>query len=194
MEIRYGFKDTTGLDNSDYTASLAIDGSENVYVTGYSWGNGTFYDYATVKYSTVFRTLLLIVLIEGFYNNITNKIISDTVRVYLRNSTVPYDIVDSAKTVLDSNGNATLNFFNASNSIPYYIVIKHRNSIETWSSGANSFLLNNLTYNFTTAATKAYGNNQKQIDASPIQFGIYSGDVNEDGKFRLINLFRRRRC
>jgi len=60
-------------------------------------------------------------------------------------------------------------------------MIKHRNSIETWSSGGNSFLLNNLTYNFTTAANKAYGSNQKQIDTSPLQFGIYSGDVNQDG-------------
>ncbi len=42
-------------------------------------------------------------------------------------------------------------------------------------------LLNNLSYNFTTAANKSYGSNQKQIDLSPIQFGLYSGDVNEDG-------------
>jgi len=163
-------------NSSDFPYSLAVDGSGNVYVTGH--GGGV---YTTIKYSSVPRTLHLTALIEGLYNNITNKMISDTVRVYLRNSTAPYDIVDSARTVLDSTGNVTLNFFNVSNSTPYYIVIKHRNSIETWSSGGNSFLLNNLTYYFTTAANKAYGSNQKQIDASPLQFGIYSGDVNQNG-------------
>ncbi|MEO6695111.1 MAG: dockerin type I domain-containing protein, partial [Ignavibacteria bacterium] len=34
---------------------------------------------------------------------------------------------------------------------------------------------------FTTAAAKAFGDNMKQVDLSPIRFGIYSGDVNQDG-------------
>jgi len=40
-----------GPGNSfDIARALAIDGSNNVYVTGYSYGNGTNYDYATIKY------------------------------------------------------------------------------------------------------------------------------------------------
>jgi hypothetical protein len=36
----------------DYAYSLAVDGGGNVYVTGMSWGIGTYYDYATIKYDT----------------------------------------------------------------------------------------------------------------------------------------------
>lgn len=39
-------------NNSDYAASMAVDGSGNVYVTGWSGGGSTFDDYATIKYNS----------------------------------------------------------------------------------------------------------------------------------------------
>jgi len=154
---------------------IAVYGLQKVYVIYSASG-----DYGTIKYSQRL-TLNLKTLIEGFYNHISNKMIRDTARVYLRNANPPYAVVDSAKSYLDSNGHCLLSFLNAANSTPYYIVIKHRNSIETWSSSAMSFTSNSLTYDFTTAASQAYGNNIKQVDTSPLRFAIYSGDVTQDG-------------
>ena len=127
------------------------------------------------------KQLNLTMLIEGFYNSSTDLMIPDTVRVYLRNSSSPYAIVDSAKAYLNNTGAGTYSFSNASNGVNYYIQLKHRNSIETWSNTTPSFLSNTLTYNFTSAITQAFGNNMQQIDNTPVNFGIYSGDVNQDG-------------
>jgi uncharacterized delta-60 repeat protein len=41
-----------GVADDDGAWAMAVDGSENIYVTGYSWGNGTSSDYATIKYDS----------------------------------------------------------------------------------------------------------------------------------------------
>ena len=126
-------------------------------------------------------SLNLTMFIEGSYNNGSNSMIADTLRVVLRNSTSPYAIVDSAKSVLSSSGNAAFNYYNAVNGVQYYLVLSHRNSIETWSKTAQQFTASALSYNFSTANTQAFGDNLIQVDTSPIRFAIYGGDVNQDG-------------
>jgi len=124
------------------------------------------------------KNLQLTALIEGFYDNLTNTMTGDTVKVYLRNIFSPYPLVDSAKDYLNSSGAGSLNFQNAANSTSYYVIVKHRNSIETWGAGGNSFVNHSLTYNFTTSSAQAFGNNMKQKGS---RWTVFSGDVNQDG-------------
>ena len=115
-------------------------------------------------------------LIEGFYNGSTMK--PDTVTIELRNTSAPYSLVDQAKIFLNSSGQGSAKFYNAVNGSPYYLVVKHRNAVETWSASAQTFTANSLTYDFTTSSSKAYGNNLKLIGS---KWCIYGGDVNQDG-------------
>lgn len=59
-----------------------------------------------------------------------------------------------------------------------WLVVNHRNSIQTWSS-APILVTNNGLYNFSTAASQAFGDNQVMVD--PGVYAIYSGDVTQDG-------------
>ncbi len=128
-------------------------------------------------------TLNLTVIMEGFYDqSLNNMRMSDTAKIYLRSSAFPYSIVDSSSGVI--NFSTLTGSFRISNAPTgnYYITVKHRNTIETWSSSPVSHTsLSTFSYNYTNALSQAYGNNQIQADASPVRYAIYSGDVNQDG-------------
>jgi hypothetical protein len=104
---------------------------------------------------------------------------ADTVKVFLRNISAPYAKADSSTAVLNANGLASVKFFNAANG-SYYLVISHRNSIETWSKtgGENLAKGSALNYDFSTAQNRAYGNNMVLKGS---KWCIFSGDVNQDG-------------
>ena len=128
-------------------------------------------------------TLNLRMLIEGFYNNASNTMVADTVTVFLRLGSSPFPIIDSAKAVVSAAGTGTYTFLNAINDQLYYVELKHRNSIETWSGTAVNFSGNNMNYTFFFNISSAYGNNMKLIDEFPDidKYGIFSGDINQDG-------------
>lgn len=118
-------------------------------------------------------------LMEGFWNG-TNQI-SDTIKAYLAQSTSPYNFVDTTRVPLNNNGTGLL-IFPKVESGNYYLVITHRNHIEVWTA-APQVLARETTsfssYNFSTAATKAYGTNSLKIIGTV--YVAYGGDVNQDG-------------
>ncbi len=106
--------------------------------------------------------------------------IADRVALRFHNATSPYDLAYEVSNIdLLTNGLLSINNFPCNISGNYYIVIKHRNSIETWSalpfdfSGEGPF-----SYDFSTAASQAYGNNQKLMG---MVYAIWGGNPNQDG-------------
>jgi hypothetical protein len=78
--------------------------------------------------------------------------------------------------ILQTNGVATAVFPNLNG--PHYIAIRHRNAMETWSANPVT-IADVVSYDFTTAANKAYGSNQVHMGGGV--YAMWSGDVNQDG-------------
>lgn len=131
-------------------------------------------------------TLGLTLFIQGFLNPNNNTQVPDSVNIYLRTASSPYSIVDFSKGVVSSNGTITTNFLNTLTG-NYYIVVKHRNSIETWSKSGGVNLTSGTTtaYNFSSSISQAYGNN---LILKGSKYCIYSGDSNRDGSVDVSDL------
>ena len=130
-------------------------------------------------------TLNLKLFIEGFYsavNTMRSPLLSsncDSIDVRLCSAVSPYSILYTTKDAFNTSGNGVFKFPGAALGSSYYIVLKHRNSLETWSASPVSFATTTVSYDFTTAANKAFGSNQIEMSAGV--WAIRSGDVNQDG-------------
>jgi hypothetical protein len=97
--------------------------------------------------------------IEGIYgynnslvpvSDATNApLTADTISVSLYSSAFPYNYITTRKSVLDVAGNASVSFPSIYSGGNYYLVINHRNSIETWSRNPVLLPLGGINYNFT---------------------------------------------
>jgi hypothetical protein len=114
--------------------------------------------------------------------------IADKVGVELHNSTLPYGIFYEVNDIdLHTDGTLQVNDLPANTSGSYYIAIKHRNSIQTWSALPYSFAgAGPFSYDFSTAASQAYGSNQK--DMGDGYFAIFTGDVDQDGGISVVDM------
>ena len=93
------------------------------------------------------------------------------------------------KVVLKTDGTVKITYPPDLYGRSFYIAIKHRNSIQTWSSQPIYFS-GNMTYDFTNSSLSAYSNGnyspQKLLGSG--KYGIYAGDVNQDGIINSLDL------
>ncbi|MBK8363471.1 MAG: PKD domain-containing protein [Bacteroidetes bacterium] len=125
------------------------------------------------------------VFIQGYYvgsstmratvNPVLYPTLCDTLTMELHNTVSPYALSYLSKGTINVTGNGSFLFPTAAIGQQYYVVINHRNALQTWSANPVS-VTSGGSYDFTTAAGNAFGSNQIQV--SPGVFAIYSGDIS----------------
>ncbi|HNF71495.1 MAG TPA: dockerin type I domain-containing protein, partial [Chitinophagaceae bacterium] len=136
-----------------------------MYIAGYYNGGG----------------LMAPVLMNQLENSSTGQ--CDTVWVDLHSAAPPFQTEHSSAAVLNQNGTLSCNFPALSG--PYFIAVRHRNALETWSANPVNFNMGVANYDFTSSASMAFGANQTMV--SPGVFALYSGDVNQDQNIDLLD-------
>jgi hypothetical protein len=131
-------------------------------------------------------TVNLTMLIEGMYDGVGGLVPAllnsgvgvsstecDTIIVEIRDQVSPTTVLASGTAVLGTNGQASFTFPASISGATGYIAVFHRNAVQTWSDLVTFSGVTN--YNFTTAATQAFGANQIEIATGVWSF--YSGDI-----------------
>jgi uncharacterized protein (TIGR02145 family) len=166
---------------------------------GYATNNLDCNDGLSTLTTSCVVTLPLKVMIQGYYKGSgqmtavrKNSGLSssndevDEVTVALYSPSNVNQAVATTTVVLATNGTTTAEFdatlFTKSQ---YYLAIQHKNTIKTWSATPVA-ITNGTMYDFTTAASQVYGNNQ--IEVAPGVYAIYSGDMNQDGSINEADL------
>ncbi|MBK7761859.1 MAG: hypothetical protein IPI46_00615 [Bacteroidetes bacterium] len=136
-------------------------------------------------------------ILQGFYdgNGIMNPVLTqsgiisplaftDTVTVNLHSTSFGFPMVASSQAILHTNGSIVCELPSSEIGNNRYIVIKHRNSFETWS--ANPITISAITnYDFTTSASQAFGDNQVEVENGI--WAMFTGDINQDGNADLLD-------
>ncbi len=167
--------------NTGYANSIANPKPLFKYVSGDSCLNIWSYYYKMFSARGCSASnLYLTIALEGYYDSTTDNHSQDQgTYVMLANASPPYNIVDTGYAVLDYQLLTNVFTFPRALTGNYYVVIKHYNTLETWS--ASTVYVNPNTYSFydfTSSSSQAYGDNMVLKGS---RWCVYSGDVNQDG-------------
>ncbi len=138
-------------------------------------------------------TVNLRVFIQGYYkstgvmqaviNGVNYPTLCDSITLELHATTGQHALVQSVKGTIDVNGYGNFVFSPTIFLGSYYLVVRHRSALEVWSTSPVLFNSLSVSYSFTDAIGKAYGN---QLYATGDgTFSLYNGDINQDGVFNI---------
>jgi len=183
----YGSGNSVTLDFS----ALATSGTLSVFAHN-SCGDGAP---SSLPIGQDTKTLNITLFLEGLYNNANGLVkvqdsddgessydlfpgtTADTLSVEIRDVTAPYSVVYTGHGIpVNTDGTVNINSVPGDITGNRYIVIKHKNHVETWSQ-STSFSATVINYNFTDAVSRAWGNN---LLLTGSVYCIYSGDTNSD--------------
>ncbi|MBK8599881.1 MAG: hypothetical protein IPN80_04395 [Flavobacterium sp.] len=88
-----------------------------------------------------------------------------------------YSIVDTAVGTLQTDGSLSVTFSTAAAG-DYYIAVKGSNLVPTWSATPQTVGAAPLSYDFSSAASQAYGDNMLEVEQGV--FAMYQGDLLKD--------------
>lgn len=160
----YSASDVDGRSPSSLVANAlpcTVPYNVTVFIQGYYAGSGT---------------MTSVLANEGVLNATATQV--DTINVELRSTTDPSIVVSSLSGVLSTTGNASFIFPSSVAGNAYWLVVKHRNSIETWSGSPVTMSING-TYDFSNSASKAYGGNEADMGGGV--FAMFNGEMMPDG-------------
>jgi PKD repeat protein/photosystem II stability/assembly factor-like uncharacterized protein len=90
---------------------------------------------------------------------------------------ITYALIASTMGILQKDGTLLVSY-STSPVGSFFIVVKGINCVKTWSATSQLVGSTLLNYDFTTSASKAYGNSMKQVE--PGVWAFYTGDINQD--------------
>ena len=189
-----------GISGNTFDPATAGSGTHNIsysYLDVNGCSNSSSQSVNVTTCAPSFITLNLTAFLEGLYsgNNSMHPVIydlgmstisseTDTVTVNLW-STVSLSNPQpdySVKTVIHTDGTASMQFPAAVTGNEFYIAVKHRNHMETWSKLPVMFS-SSTSYDFSNTLAQAYddGVNPPMAAVAGGKFAFYGADVNQDG-------------
>lgn len=141
------------------------------------------------------QTVNVKVLLQGYYQGGgtmlpvlanqgigTNMLLTDTATIELHAASYPYALIGAKNALLQANGNLSTTITCAPGQ--YYLVIRHRNTLPTWSAVPVQ-VGTSTVYDFTTSNANAYGGNM--IEMGNGIWALFTGELINDDNIDLLD-------
>jgi hypothetical protein len=149
----------SATSSGNFTIGTSATLNLTAYMQGYYTGSGT---------------MTSVLLNQGISSD-PNEV--DTITVELYDGATGTSLEASAQGVIMTDGTVSLSLPADVVGNDYYIAVKHRNTVATWSAAAVTFS-STTSYDFTSAASQAFGDNMIEVETGV--FAMFTGDINQD--------------